>query len=263
METKSIIEFLRGSVVGQDPNILYDPEFNPSDESLKEILEYALVFVDPTATIEDIHQKQIYPLILYSKKELYSRLATKSAPYYKVSTPELELDKGDRFDHYYKLIKLVDNEITVFNNSGGSFSIEAHEVLLGSRYYTQRNYDLSKAPYIKMAVDNLYTDSVEVSWKYENTKFFLNYKVYIMEVLPNINNNIIDIYNKNNINNKATKLEVLYDIHSQHFRFTNLKPNTKYKLCVTINEKNGLQGFSEIEVQTLDDNVDSEVTPNA
>lgn len=251
MNSQSIIQFLRGSVIGQDPDILYDPEFNPSNEALEEILEYALVFVDPTATLEDIHQKQVYPLILYSKKELYSRLATKSAPYYKVKTPELEIDKGDRFDHYFKLIELVDNEITIFNNSGGSFSVESQEVLLGSKYYSQRNYDLSKAPFITVNLDNTYKDCIEVSWKYENTKMFLNYKVYIMEMLPNINNNIIDIYNKNNINNNATLVETLYDLHTTHFRFSNLKPNTKYKLCVTINERNGLQGFNELEVQTL------------
>lgn len=260
MDNKSIVEFLRGSVIGQDPNILYDPEFNPSDESLMDVVEYALNFVDPTATVKDIHQKQIYPLILYAKKELFSRLATKSAPYYKVSTPELELNKGDRFDHYYKMIRLVDNEIETFNSSGGSFSIESHEVLLSSRYFSQRNYDLTKPPYVKMDVDNIYKDMVEVSWKYENTKFFSNYKAYFMEVLPNINNNIIDIYNKNNINAKAVLVETIYDIHNTKIRFSNLKPNTKYKLCVLITEQNGLSGFSEIEVQTL---AEEEVTTNA
>lgn len=252
MNSQSIIQFLRGSVIGQDPDILYDPEFNPSNEALEEILEYALVFVDPTATLEDIHQKQVYPLILYSKKELYSRLATKSAPYYKVKTPELEINKGDRFDHYFKLIELVEGEINVFNNSGGSFSVESQEVLLGSKYYSQRNYDLSKAPFVSLSIDNIYKDTIEVSWKYENVKMFLNYKVYLMEILPNINNNIIDIYNKNTINNYATMAQEIRDIHQTHFRFTNLKPNTKYKLCITMNERNGLQGFNELEVQTLE-----------
>lgn len=250
MNEKSIIDFLKGSVIGQDPSIVYDEEFNPTDEQLKGILEYALVFIDPTASLSDIHPKQIYPLILYAKKEIFLRLATKSAPLYKIVNPDIRLDKGDRFDHYIQLVRLVDNDIYNFNSCGGSFEIEAKEVLLSDRYFSRRNYDLSKAPYIKVSLDKAYIDKIEISWKTENIKRFEKVMIYILEG----NAKMFDEYNKNAINEKAQLIDTLYDIHYDHYRINSLKPNTKYSVLVVLCEQNGLQGFSELGVSTLDNN---------
>lgn len=240
-----LVKFLRQSVIVQDPNITpNDPEFlSMTDDDLKDVLQFSLFKVNPKSTLESVSNEDIYPLILISKKELYSRLAVRSAPLVTIGFGDTAIKYDLRFDHYSKLIKQIDEEYNMFiyQNLKG----ESVEVKLDSKYFSKRNYDLSSPPIVNLVLDNVYSNSAEISWSVSGVDKFYNYSIYLSE-LP-----ILDKYAENKIAITATCLDTIYDIHNTFYRVTGLQPNSKYYVLVVVQNRNGLKGYSEISFTTL------------
>lgn len=248
-----LLKYFRNSIIEGVGTGLYDPEFNLSDDELEDILKVSLQTINKDASLDNLNSEFVYPVILLGKREVYYRLATKNAPLYSVDTDTVKLSKQQRFDHYYSLIQAINGEYQTELSKGTFTYIQSGELLLDGKHYTSaRQYALAKKPEVELKIDNIYTDSVEISWsKFDtsgNNKFF-RYYVYIN------NNIIIDKYNiDNNFNyiSYGTKtLEVIYDIHRTCFRVKDLQPNTTYHIAVVSQDINSLFGYSELEVTTL------------
>lgn len=247
MTVQEIIKFLRQSVIVQDPEVVtVDEDFlSMTEEEFILALQISLSKIDPEDTIYNLSNENLYPLILITKKELYHRLAVKSATDYTLqSSGGAILNKSDIFDHYYKLIEEVEKEYNNYLSTG--ISVKVGEVLLSSRYFSQRNYNLAKAPNVRVILDTIYSDKVELSWELTRIDKFAFYELYISE------NPIVDKYTPENpIKATAKKLKQIKDIHQNCFRVENLKPDTTYYLVVLAEERNGLRGFEEIKFTTL------------
>lgn len=239
-----LVKYLRQSVIVQDPNgINNDPEFlEMSDEDLKDILQFSLYKLG-TYSIDDVPEKLIYPLILVAKKELYSILAVKNSPMVTIGVGETAIKYENRFEHYLKLIKQVEEEYNIYTTQN-QFA-ESGEVILNNRYYSKRNYDLSTPPSVKLKLDNVDKNFAEISWEVENIDKFHSYKIYLDT------QSILDKYSTYKISSTAVCLDTIYDIHNTMYRVENLTSNTKYYVLVVVQNRNGLKGYSEIEFTTL------------
>lgn len=245
LEKYLVAEFIRGSVVS-DNNGLYDPEFNPDD--LEDILSIVARAHECDAT-EGIPDDKLRLIILACKKELYHRLAVKSAPLYTVNTENINLNKQQRFMHYYYLIQAVDLEYRDLLNRGIGSEIVTGEILIDGKYTSRRNYEHSKAPTVTLTLDQAYLTKLEISWTQFDTSGnnkFGGYFIYISNI-P-----IIDIYNTDNIiSTKATLVASIYDIFSTRYRLENLEPDTEYYIAVISQDRNSRVGHSELLVRTL------------
>ena len=182
MNIDNLIELLRNSVIAQDTNILYDPEFDQSKGALLDVIKFALLGVAPNLSIEKIPSDSIYMVILYAKRELYYRLATKSAPLYKVANKEMTIDKSERFDHYYKLIGLINEEIALSIANGNGGVLQSSETVITGRYFTTRNYNLAERPLVTLLqIDKVTKDTVYFKWEIEQMVMFKCYQIAILE----------------------------------------------------------------------------------
>ena len=246
MPIQEIIKFLRQSILVQDPDVVaVDEDFlSLTEEDFITLLQVCLSKVDSNDDIFNLSQENLYPLILVSKKELYHRLANKTATKYSLtSATGVQLKRAEIFDHYYKLIEEVEKEYKTYLSTG--VSVKQGEILLSSRYFSQRNYSLASKPQIQLALDNIYKNKLEISWKLVKMNKFAKYELYIGE------SPIIDKYNRNAISKEAKKVETIRDIHRTCFRIEGLKADTEYYVLVLAEERNGLQGYAELKFTTL------------
>lgn len=248
MPIQDIIKFLRQSIMVQDPEVVVvDEDFlSMEDEDFIPLLQVALSKIDPTDDIFSLSNENLYGVILLSKKELYHRLAVKTATKYSLtSATGVSLERAEIFDHYYQLIQEVEAEYSAYVSSGGGVSVKTGEILISSRYFTERNYNLASRPKVSISLDSIYEDKLELSWSTSKVNKFAKYEVYVGE------KPIIDKYNRNAISNEAKKVEVIKDIHTMCYRINDLKPDTEYYVLVLVEERNGLQGFAELKFTTL------------
>lgn len=246
MSIQEIINFLRQSILVQDPEIApVDEDFlSITEEDFVSLLQICLTKVDPKDDLFSLKQENLYPLILISKKELYHRLAVKSAKDYSItSATGVQLKRGEVFDHYYQLIEETEQEYKNYLATG--VPVQVGEVLISSRYFSGRNYALASKPQILLSLDNIYEDNVEVSWNLKRINKFAKYELYIGE------KPIIDKYNKNAISKEARKVSIFRDIHTTCFRISELKEDTEYYVLILVEERNGLQGYAELKFTTL------------
>lgn len=245
MDIESIIKLLRSSIFVQDPNVAVvdDDLLQMADEEFIPILQVALSRVDPSETINNISNENIYPVVILAKIELFHRLAVKSAPKYSLtSATGVQLKKAEVFDHYYKLIEQCQSEYKTYLATG--IVVKSAEVILDTRYFTQRNYSLAKKPTITLKLDNVFERMAEVSWTNLVVNKFARYEMYL-STQPNY-----DKY-ENKVNANSSKIVTITDIHTSLFRVKDLTPNTKYYLLLVVEERNGLKGYSEIDFTTL------------
>ena len=79
--TETLVKYLRDSVLVQDPSTAEDPVWlQMSDSDLAIVLEVAKYRDFPNQVLSSLANGVVYPLMLVAKKELYYRLAVKSAP---------------------------------------------------------------------------------------------------------------------------------------------------------------------------------------
>lgn len=255
MNITDLIIYLRESCFVDDSSISNDPEFIALEDSQVESI-LRLCCYKAKININDLEEGNLYLLMLLARKEIYYRLATKSAPLFNIESESGKLERANRFDHYYKLIQALEEEYTAYieqmetdrdvsNTDSYGTAYTKGEVFLSSRYHTMRNYSHANKPKVQLKMDNVYDDHLEVSWKLKSINRFFNYELYISEV-----GNVIDKYDKDAISSKAIKVLTSSDIHKNCHRITGLKPETIYHVCIVANEPNGLKGYDELQVVT-------------
>lgn len=258
MNIENLVQYLKESCFIDSPEITQDSEFLALDDKQLEGIIYVASY-KAKVDLNDLENSNLYLLMLIAKKELFYRLATKSAPLFNLSGDGGSLSRSDRFNHYSELIKLVEEEYRTYleelelnrdtsNNTSYGNEFTNGEVFLASRYHSLRNYTHSTKPVIKLKIDNLYTDKVEISWKLKKVNRFNKYILYI-----NNTNNIIDIYNNNEIMEGSERIFSSMDIHKDKFRVSNLEPGKIYHLAIIVQEQNGLIGFDELQFVTKEE----------
>lgn len=256
MQPQDLVQYIKDSCLVDDPNIVEDSEFIAlTDEQIQSIL---LISASKCrAKISNLKDEDLYKVVLVSKKEIYHRLALKSAPLYTIEGDAGSLNRSDRFEHYYDLIAIVEEEYAnyikeleanrdVSNTDNYGQNYTSGEVFLSSRYFSKRNISHANKPQVTLKQDKVYKDHVEVSWDIQRINQFKKLELYINK------ERVIDPYDLNNlITPTSTKLLESQDIHKNMIRIEKLEPLTTYYIAVVITEPNNLQGYSEIEITTL------------
>ena len=118
--TETLVKYLRDSVLVQDPSTAEDPIWlQMSDDDLAIVLEVAKHRDFPNQVLSSLANGVVYPLMLVAKKELYYRLAVKTAPNYDIRGDEAgELKRSQRFEHFMSLIKQTEAELQNYMENG-------------------------------------------------------------------------------------------------------------------------------------------------
>lgn len=217
--------------------------------------------VTPSAiSVSAIERKLI---VLETKKEIYFRLATTTAPEFDVEERYTKILKSQRFEHYIKLwdaIRLQMNESEDLN-SFTMGTVSAGELV--NRDYDgrfQRNYNLAQESIIELKADVIAKDHVDLSWSaFDYTKgSFASRHIYIgtatiydpyscenltyPHILPHssdiIQANVLNAYN-------------IYDVKRTKFRVSLLTPATLYYIVLRTVCTSGFIQTTTLEVTTL------------
>jgi len=269
--TATLVKYLRDSVLVQDPSMEDDPVWlNMSDDDLALVLEVSMHRDFPNQVLSSLANGVVYPLMLVAKKELYYRLAVKSAPKYDLKGDNAgELHRSQRFKHFYALIQQIDEELENYMENGyfsedgigdlddnGTTSrnkVYVREALVTSRYYSRRNYGLYEAPAVSVFVDSLDSSRVQLHWKATGTRVFVDYKVYIST------SEIYDEY-KHQIDPNATLIFSTSDQRKTACEYVGLNPSTRYHILVAVKEANGIYGYGGVVFDTPTPVVETPIT---
>lgn len=251
LDYQSAVEYLRKSLALKDPQIETDEAYKFTDDDLWDIIQLVIPTHNPSYTVENYPENEVYFAILLAKKEVYYRLAVASAPFYPLQAEGAELRKDYRFEHYMSLIRRVEVEYTQMweqFNSNRVLSIEngnVGDLVLRSKHFTPRNYNLASKPTVELNIDAVMSNSVDISWNKFDTSMgmFCSYSIYASE------NPIYDEY-EDTISKEAKKVAEIKDIHRTKFRIKDLNPNTHYYIAVVSEDLNKLRGISEQEIDT-------------
>ena len=260
--TETLVKYLRDSVLVQDPSTAEDPVWlQMSDDDLAIVLEVAKHRDFPNQVLSSLANGVVYPLMLVAKKELYYRLAVKSAPKYDLKGEEAgELKRSQRFEHFMALIKQTEAELQHYMENGyfgedgigdvdeeGSATrnhVYVRDSFVSSRYYTRRNYGLLKAPSVSVFVDSLDSSRVQLHWTVSGTHVFVRYNVYISE-----SEVIYDEY-KHQINPDAKLVYSSVDQRKSACEVDGLDSSKRYHILVEVVEDNGIRGYGGIVFET-------------
>ena len=115
-------------------------------------------------TVNNIPLAEEEAIILLAKKEIYMRLATNMAPEWDIETQYTKLLKATRFEHYIKLVTVIQDEITILQRNGHFNTVGANEIYISARNGYARNYQLAPAQYPVLTVANITSTSADFSW---------------------------------------------------------------------------------------------------
>lgn len=246
-DLQTIIDLIRQSCFIDDPTINEDSQYLAlEDKDIEIIVKLAQSRVSSYKTNDPL-----YPIVLHSKREIYSRLAVKYANDIDLKGSAGTLYKEQKFKHYKELVDQLNEEWDDFlkqeeantdvSNTSAYSSLSEGQVFLKNNYFSPRSIEYANKPLIAVRVDNVYDTYVELTWQLKRINRFSRYLVYISET-P-----IVDEYSQQ-IN--GTPKFTTNDIHRTKLRLRDLKPNTLYHLAVIVQEQNGLKGYDEINFVT-------------
>lgn len=257
MTTEQLIKYLRLNVNIQTPDVQQDSAYlSMSDEDILLYLNVVLTrdFSD-VPSLEYLPSKDVYPLILLAKKELYYALAVVSAPNFDLGADNNNyLKREQRFQHYMDLIGQVDKEYQDYLENGGGLSedgagntLSSFDVFLSNRYYTKRYYEKGAIPAPVLYVDEVTHNSVAFHWT-NKTRRFAWCNVYL-STEP-----IVDNYKVGNskIVDKSTLVQHFINARQVSLRLEGLEPSTKYYIAIELVDMSSLVGYAQVEFTTED-----------
>ena len=256
LNINDLLALLKSSVIADNDDTLVDDEgvSTITDETLMLYLKLGANRVMPEAeSLEEIPEELYYALILAAKIAMYPMLAVSKANLVDLNADNNNrLTQSQRFSHYMDLLDKAQSEFKDWrdNESAEANTITPAEVILDNRHFTARNYRLQKTPVVKLKVDRVTTDSIEISWTASKITKFGYYLVYIGEAL------LIDIhqsgaYIRNKLTNDAKEVYKTSNPRDCHIRIENLEPDTDYHVAVVSVERNQVFGYKEKVVPTL------------
>lgn len=245
---QQLVDQLRRRLRIQAPDIETDPVYQYTDFDLWEIIQDCVSIFNVKYTITTLPPIYYGLVLTLGVKEVLWRLALSTAPYYRLEAEGAVLEKNMRFDHYYKLVVLAQQE---YENSlsaiGGAGVVESFDVTASRKHNTVYNYERSEKPTVALTLSGVTSSSVNLDWtkfSVPNGKFYA-YKLYI-DTSP-----IVDEYALSGSEFPTTAKYVQLDVHKIKHRFTGLTPATAYYVCVVSVDTNGRYGYAEETFNTL------------
>lgn len=252
-----MVTLLRSSVnVQYDDAGDIDPKYLAmSDDDIKLFIKWGVSHAFPEVTsLEELEEGCEYPILLLAKIELYNKLASLYAVKVDLNADNANSIKlGDRFQHYKALADAARQEYEDWleNESIGANQVNSYDVLLSNRHYTHRNYELAPTPKVRISVDSVTTDCVEIHWKFYNISHFGKVRVYISK------DQIVDPYaNGSHAEDKVSDTAILVkttsDLRNNTHRVEGLDADTLYHIAVFEIERNSVYGYNETTFRTLE-----------
>lgn len=259
LTVEDMIKTLRNGVNVTDSEGVEDPAYSAmSDEDLLLFIKMAVSRDYPDIEdLADLPNGSEYGIILLAKIELYMKLAVIMADQFDMGADNNNyLKRSQRFNHYMKLAEEArteyENYVADASSGGliGSGGVQTYDLLLASRHYTARNYNLSQTPVVKLKFGQVTNNSVEILWSVTKSDFFGRYKVYLSE------KPIVDMFRdgaklENKLNEGAKLYKSTNDIRDCYHRIVGLEPDKTYYIAVFSQERNGIFGYSEKSFTTL------------
>jgi len=199
---------------------------------------------------EDIPKELTYPLNLLVRRDLYYSLAVKESPLFSLRGEAGSLNRQERFEHYYKLITLINEEYQSYKDSMEKYGVTLNDanfntaytngdLFVTKNYFTARNIHYSNAPECALTVDYIDHDAktVDLTLNLIRANKFLKLALYegtYDKYADKINGFLI--------------LETM-NVHDRHKRISVLAGTTN--LLLVIEEKNGLKGYSAKTVTVI------------
>ena len=249
MTKAELVRYLRLNVNIQNADVTDTAYLSMTDEDIELYLSIVITRDFPNVpSLDLIPQEDIYPVVLLAKKELYFTLASMDAPLYDLTADNNnQIRRSQRFEHYMKLIAMVDEEYNQYNEDGGAGTrntLTSYDVLISDRYGTRRNYEKGVVPALSLRVLGVTDTTVELTWSVHLSRFE-KYEVYISE------EQIYDEYSISKpVSDSAKLVAKILDVHQNKCRIEGLVPNTVYHVMVSATEKSSLVGRTEIIVST-------------
>ena len=251
MTTQDLIKYLRLNVSVVDPDSGESDKLylKLTDDDLRLYLDMARTRAFYDESLDDFPEEFIYPLMLLAKKELYMALAIKHANYVEIGADDNNyLKKSQWFDHYMKLVENVDDDYQSYLDQGGAGSdtLSSANVYLANRYYTEYNYEKANLPYIKLKLDRVTENTIEVSWRHQCDRY-LSVGVYISK------HPIADTYklSGSQISEISKQVATVKDPHVTKCRISGCETGVDYYVLATITDWTGRSVYNELKVTTI------------
>lgn len=251
MTLEKFISYVMSIANVQNPDETVDNNFlSLTEEQIQTYLEIAMMrnFPELVYMLDEgeVPDEAVYPASLLTCKEMYYALAIRVAPKVDMGADNNNyLKNSQKFTHYMKLVEQVADEYDTWDASanGQGSVIKSYDVLLDSRYYTSRNYQLGKIPTVRVRQRGAGGDYVEVSWD-TSVYRFAGAAVYVSP------EPIVDPYASQKISKNAVAVTYIGDAHQTLARVEGLEPDSGYYVAVAVRERAGQVGYGQIAVNT-------------
>ena len=254
-DIQKLIRLIRKSTSLDDAGVNADPAYDFSDEDILDIIEQSIFEFNPEYELDTVPRKEYHFIVLLSKKEIYYRLATSSAPFYPLSAEGAELRKDYRFEHYMSLLRLVEREYTdklEKYNRDKIDNITTGTLLSKRRHYDKIQMNIQQLPKVVIDLVDVTDGAIFIEWN----KFNCNGGVFECYELYFSDKPIYDDFDYKFIDKVEPK--IIKDINKVRAKFTALESDKTYYIVLVFKDKNGLTGVESVEVETLPKEEDSE-----
>ena len=152
MNKAELVRYLRLNVNIQNADVTDTAYLSMTDEDIELYLNVVVTRDFPQVlSLDLLPQEDIYPVVLLAKKELYFTLASKDAPLIDLTADNNnQIKRGQRFEHYMKLIAAIDDEYNQYIEDGGAGArntLTSYDVLIPDRYATIRKERTGTEPF--------------------------------------------------------------------------------------------------------------------
>lgn len=234
------IKYFAQSVRLDNPKTINDPAYKFSDLDLYAILEVSAP-VHRGQTESETRDEEFYFILLLAKREIYYRLATTTAPFFKIEAEDSRLEKNMRFDHYMELVKSVMEEYDKLyeqkygkdgnfgDETGTGGVVTVYNTKLYGKHYLRRYQQLNELHTLNLVISGITQTTVNLDWdKYYSTHGadFKNYEVYVSE------NMIYDEYAPTEQPITLKPLYTITDPRKTKIRVSDLEPGKVYHVLV-------------------------------
>ena len=198
-----------------------------------------------------------YAVILLTKIELYLKLAVTRAEKVNMSADGASLSLEQRFNHYMSLVEMCRALYNNWLDNEGEGEVHTYE-LLNSRYSnTKRNYALQQTPKVSIKISDITSDSFNITYGMNDLSKFGLFSVYV-STFPIVNQFKAESSAvEDSIDSQAQLLRTTYDPRNCHKGVSGLDPETVYYIAVIAKCSNGVWGYKEVSVTTLEKFEDS------
>lgn len=234
--------YLNDSLMMSTPLISDDPAYEQLSYSLGSILEQSARRIGKD--LDSITVEEEYLVILYSKLEIFQRLAIATAPEFDVTLEQSSFKKATRFQHYSALAKAVQEEI---NSSPSIYTLVSKPVTVAQYNGSRRNYNLSKSQNIELEVKTLTSNTVDIVWTKFDTNLGSFYKYKLLYGTKEIYDEFEDVPLDTS---RADVVYDFFDINRTSYRLKGLQSNTKYYVVLVAYSKAMAKSIALLEVLT-------------